>query len=362
MPRSHPPFPVFDGHNDTLTQIREERAGQRRPFLERSERGHLDLPRAREGGLGGGFFAVFTPSPHYERVVRPMVGADGAEVPGGYSVELPPRLDRRHALSWTLSVMSDLFRLEVEANGALEVVRTARQLRRCLDRGVLAMVLHIEGAEAIDTRLDTLEVLYQAGLRSIGLVWSRPNAFGHGVPFDFPRGPDTGPGLTPAGRRLVRACNRLGVVVDVSHLNEKGFWDVARISEAPLVATHSGMHALCPSPRNLTNRQLDRIADTGGIVGVNFHVGFLRSDGNPEAPTSLTEIVRHVRYAADRIGVEHVGLGSDFDGANMPGDLGDVTGLPRLVDALLEAGFDEPDVRRIAHENWERVLAQTWGG
>ncbi len=358
---SHTDITIFDGHNDTLTQIREERGGEARPFLERSERGHLDLPRAREGGLGGGLFAVFTPSPGYERVVRPLVGPDGAEVPGGTSVALPPRLDRRRALAWTLSVMADAFRLEVEAKGALEVVRGTRQLRRCLDRGVLAVVLHIEGAEAIDTGLDALEVLHQAGLRSLGLVWSRPNAFGHGVPFDFPRSPDTGPGLTPAGKRLVRACNRLGVLVDVSHLNEKGFWDVARISEAPLVATHSGVHALCPSPRNLTNRQLDRIADTGGIVGVNFHVGFLRSDGDPKAPTSLGEIVRHVRYAADRIGVEHVGLGSDFDGATMPGDLGDVTGLPRLVDALFEAGFDHADVRRIAHENWERVLAQTWG-
>jgi membrane dipeptidase len=352
---------VLDGHNDTLTQIRETSGGgEARTFLGRSEHGHVDLPRAREGGLGGGFFAVFTPSPSYERRILPMVGADGKEVPGGFTVPLPPRLDRRQALAWTLAVMSDLFRLEAEAGGAVQVVRTSRELRRCLDRGTLAMILHIEGAEAIDTRLEALDVLYQAGLRSIGLVWSRPNAFGHGVPFDFPRGPDTGPGLTEAGKRLVRACNRLGVLVDLSHLNEKGFWDVSRISEAPLVATHSGVHALCPSPRNLTDRQLDRIAESGGIVGINFHVGFLRADGNPEAPTSLSEIVRHVRYAADRIGVEHVGLGSDFDGATMPGDLGDVTGLARLVDALFEDGFDEADVRRIAHENWERVLADTW--
>ncbi len=361
MSSSRPRIPVFDGHNDTLTQIREASGEEARAFFTRSEHGHIDLPRAREGGLAGGFFAVFTPSPSYERVIRPMVTDEGAEVPGGYRIDLPPRLDRRRALTWTVSVMSDLFRIEAESDGDVQVVRTARDLRRCLERGTLAAVLHIEGAEAIDTRLEALDVLYRAGLRSIGLVWSRPNAFGHGVPFDFPRSPDTGPGLTPAGERLVRACNRLGVLVDVSHLNEKGFWDVARISEAPIVATHSGMHALCPSPRNLTDRQLDRIAESGGIVGVNFHVGFLRADGDPEASTSLSEIVRHVRYAVDRIGVEHVGLGSDFDGAHMPDDLRDVAGLPRLVDALLEAGLAEADVRRIAHENWERVLAETWG-
>ncbi len=354
-------IPVLDGHNDTLTHIREGRGGdEERTFLGRSEHGHIDLPRAREGGLGAGFFAIFSPSPGYERVVRPMVGPDGAEVPGGYTVELPPRLDRRKALSWTLSILSDLFRLEAEAEGALEVVRTADDLRRCLAEGTLGAIVHIEGAEAIDTRLEALDVLHEAGLRSVGLVWSRPNAFAHGVPFDFPRDPDTGPGLTAAGKRLVQACNRLGIVVDLSHLNERGFWDVAAISEAPLVASHSGMHALCASPRNLTDRQLDAVASSGGIVGVNFHVGFLRSDGNPEAPTPLTEIVRHVRYAVDRMGVAHVGLGSDFDGATMPGDLQDVTGLPRLLDALFEAGFGERDVRKIAHENWERVLAATW--
>ena len=167
-------------------------------------------------------------------------------------------------------------------------------------------------------------------------------------------------GLTAAGKRLVTACNRLGVLVDLSHLNEAGFWDVHRISDAPLVATHSAVHALCPSPRNLTDAQLDAIGATGGIVGVNFHVGFLRPDGDADAPTSLREIVRHARYVADRIGVEHVGLGSDFDGAHMPDDLEDVTRLPDLVGALGEAGFSQRDLGLITHENWVRVLEQTW--
>jgi membrane dipeptidase len=355
-------IPVFDGHNDTLTHIRNASAEEARTFLERSERGHVDLPRAREGGLGGGIFAIFTASPAWERTMRPMMGADGVEIPGSRVVDLPPRLPRRRALSYTLSVMSDLLRLEAEAPGRLEVVRTAARLRRCLADGILAVVLHIEGAEAIDTRLEALDVFHAAGLRSLGLVWSRPNAFAHGVPFDFPRTPDTGPGLTAAGKRLVRACNRLGVLVDLSHLNEAGFWDVSRTSDAPLVATHSCAWALAPSPRNLTDAQLDAIGASGGIVGVNFHRGFLREDGDPDAPTSLAEIVRHVRYVADRIGVEHVGLGSDFDGANMPDDLADVSRLPSLVDALSDAGFGESDLRAVAHGNWVRVLEETWRG
>ena len=354
------PIPIVDGHNDTLTQIRHAASGEERTFLTRSDRGHIDLPRARDGGLAGGFFAIFTNSPNYERIVRPMVDSDGVAVPGGRTIDLPPRLARRTALTWTMSVMSDLFRLERESQGEVEVVRTSRDLVRCLDEGTFAVILHIEGAEAIDTRLEALYVFYEVGLRSLGPVWSRPNAFARGVPFDFPRGPDTGPGLTAAGRRLVRACNRLGVLVDLSHLNEAGFWDVSRISHAPLVATHSAAHALCPSPRNLTDTQLDTIASSGGMVGINFHVGFLRADGDADVPTSLVEIVRHARYVTDRIGIEHVGLGSDFDGARMPHDLSDVTALPALLDALRVAGFGESDIRALACENWVRVLTETW--
>jgi membrane dipeptidase len=355
-----PPIPVFDGHNDTLTRIRLAEGDDVRSFLERSDHGHIDLPRAREGGLVGGFFAIFTPSPGYERSLDPMLDEDGEVIAGGWSVPLPPKLDRRKALTFTVSTVSDLVRLQEASDGAVAVARSVDDVRRCREEGNLAAVIHIEGAEAIDTRMEALDVLYEAGLRSLGLVWSRPNAFAHGVPFDFPRSPDTGPGLTVHGRRLVEACNRKGVLVDLSHLNEQGFWDVADVSGAPLVVSHANAHALCASPRNLTDRQLDAVAASGGIVGLNFHKGFLRRDGGFEKETSLAEIVRHARYLADRIGVEHVGLGSDFDGADMPEDLGDVTGQPRLLDALADDGFTDGELRLVAHGNWERILAETW--
>ena len=353
------PFPVFDGHNDTLTKIRQEPV---RSFLERSDEGHLDLPRAREGGLVGGFFAIFTASSDYQLRQDPLLDEAGREVEGGWSCPMPPRLDRRKALSFTLSVVSDLLRTIEASEGSLRLVRSAAELRGAVEDDALAVVLHIEGAEAIDTRLEALDVLYAAGLRSLGPVWSRHNAFGHGVPFDFPRSPDTGPGLTKAGKRLVTRCNDLGILVDLSHLNERGFWDVADISSAPLVATHSNAFALCPSPRNLTDAQLDEIARSGGVVGVNFHIGFLRPDGLAEQPTSLHEIVEHARYIADRVGVQHVALGSDFDGATMPFDLADVTRLPDLLAELGDHGFGEEDLHAIAYGNWERVLRDTWGG
>jgi membrane dipeptidase len=226
---------------------------------------------------------------------------------------------------------------------------------------VLAAILHAEGADFVDEQFRALDVLAEAGLMSLGLVWSRPNAFATGVPFNFPASPDIGPGLTDLGRELVRRCNSRRLLIDLSHLNEAGFWDVARLSTAPLVATHSGAHALCASPRNLRDAQLDAIAHSGGMVGVNFHKGFLRADGDHNKPTSLSEIVRHLFYIADRIGIDHVGLGSDFDGAEMPEDLADAAGLPRLLKALQAAGLSDEDLRKVAHGNWVRVLRETWG-
>ncbi len=356
-------IPVFDGHNDTLTCMRDLDGAPVEAFLRGREVGHIDLPRAREGGLAGGMFAIFTASHGWTKVLRPLHAPDGSVIEGGFAVEPPPRLSRRTALRHTLSVVSDLLRLERASEGAIAVARTADEIRRCRQSGILAAVLHIEGAECLDPkRLETLDVLYAAGLRSLGLVWSRPNAFAHGVPFDFPRGPDTGPGLTRAGRALVGACVRMGIMVDLSHLNEAGFWEVSQISSAPLVASHSNAWALSRSPRNLTDRQLDAVGASGGLVGINFHRGFLREDGRWQEETSYHQIVRHVRYVADRIGIAHVGLGSDFDGATMPSDLPDVTALPHLLDALAAAGFSASDVRAVAHENWERVLGVTWGG
>lgn len=353
------PIPIFDGHNDTLLDLYNNGQGARRSFFKQSSDGHIDLPRARLGGLGGGFFALFTPAGAGD----PDPVLEQADTPGEVAAVQRERTEpvgQDGALAYTLGMAALLFRLEREAAGKAKVVRTAAELADCLANGVFAMIFHIEGAEAIDTNLDALEVLYQAGLRSLGLTWSRPNAFASGVPFAFPQSPDTGPGLTDAGKKLVRACQELGIMVDLSHLNEKGFWDVAKLSANPLVATHSCAHAISPASRNLTDKQLDAVRDSGGVVGVNYHVGFLRSDGETNADTPLATIVRHVDYMVDRMGIDHVALGSDFDGATMPAELRDAAGLPKLMDALAAAGYGDGDLRKIAHENWVRVLRQTW--
>jgi len=377
-------YTVFDGHNDVLLRLYRGKG----TFLERSPEGQLDLERAREGHLGGGMCAVFVPSPQPTQSAQPAQAAQAAQpaqpaqlatgvIPAtGDAVQgstdagvvtsvrdfpaLPATPDLALSQQTVMALMASLFRLEQESKGQLRVVHTVGEIEAALEEGVFAAVLHMEGVEAIDPELDALEVFYRAGLRSLGPVWSRPNAFGHGVPFSFPGSPDSGPGLTDAGRALVRACNRLGVLIDLSHLNEKGFWEVAALSDDPLVATHSNAHALAPSPRNLTDRQLAAIRDSDGLVGVNFYVGFLREDGADNPDTPLDTIVRHVDYLVERLGIDRVGFGSDFDGAGMPRDLGDAAGLPRLVAALSQRGYDDAALRKITHQNWLRVLRKTF--
>ncbi|MCP4540698.1 MAG: membrane dipeptidase [Chloroflexi bacterium] len=352
-------MPIFDGHNDTLLKLSPFKREGGRSFFSKSGEGHLDLPRARVGGFGGGMFAICVPT----STTKPDSFEDALTVTdAGYEVRMSLTCEHTYAQQFTISASASLFRLEAESDGQLKVVRTADELITCLQQGVLAAVLHFEGAEAIDPALDALYVFYEAGLRSLGIVWSRPNVFAHGVPFRFPSSPDTGPGLTDAGRELVRACNQLGILLDLAHLNERGFWDVAQLSDAPLVSSHAGVHDICPSARNLTDKQLDAIGESGGVVGVNFHVGDLRTDGRFNADTPLTQTVHHIDYVAERIGIDHVAFGSDFDGALMSQELGDAAGLPKLVAALRAHGYDDEALQKVTHENWIRVLRSTWNG
>ena len=203
--------------------------------------------------------------------------------------------------------------LEAASGGRFKAIKSKYQLPAPEPGNCLHAVIHFEGAEPVNPDLSNLESYYAKGLRSIGLVWSRPNAFGQGVTLKFEGQGDQGPGLTPQGKELVRQCNRLGIMVDVSHLNPTGFYDVAAISQSPFVASHSCVHALCHSPRNLTDDQLKAIRDSGGLVGINFAVGFLRPDGKMDPDTPLEVMAKHFSYIADLIGVEHLALGSDFD-------------------------------------------------
>jgi membrane dipeptidase len=343
-------MPVFDGHNDTILKLeRAARLGEGIDFAGGDDALDIDLPRARASGLAGGFFAMFTPAIDNGEFVA-FDRSDHRRY---------AQVDRQVALDFTLAMFARMHRLAAELPDDLALCGSADDIVAEMETGRLAILPHIEGAECIDTELDTLEILHAAGLRSLGLVWSRPNAFAHGAPIYMGESYDAQAGLTDAGRALVRECNAMGVMIDLSHLNEGGFWDVAKISRKPLVATHSNAHALSSCPRNLTDDQLKAVRESSGVVGLNFNVSFLRADCEDNLDTPVETMLRHLDHLIEHLGEDGVALGSDFDGCSLPLEIRDVTGLPRLVAAMRQAGYGEELTARICHRNWLDLLART---
>ena len=342
---------IFDGHNDVLLKQFEGGRAARSAFSTGNEH-HIDVPKAKAGGFGGGFFAIWVPSPMdedgiFEQMMQPE-----------YDIPMPPAIDQAYALGVALKQARALAGLE--SDGALTICTTVSEIVKTMQSGRLAAIMHMEGAEAIDRDLDALHVLHRAGLRSLGPVWSRPTIFAEGVPFRYPSTGDTGPGLSPAGFDLVRECNALGIMLDMSHLNEQGFWDVVETSDAPIVATHSNAYEICPNARNLTDDQLRTIGQSGGMVGLNFATAFLRPDGQMLADTPLDSMLRHLDHMIGLAGEDHVGLGSDFDGAMVPEMIGDIAGLPALRSAMRAHGYDDELMEKLCFGNWLAVLGRTW--
>ena len=345
-------IPVFDGHNDLLFRLWQKKsAAAVSNFIDGERVGQLDLPRMHDGGFAGGFFAMFVPSDTGDAILHKSLN------PLPYSA-----VQHERAFRVTEEMVSLFHRLTSEVPGkGFRACLSVTDIRRAVAEGAIAAILHLEGAEAIGPDLAELDALYSAGLRSIGPVWSRPNIFGEGVPFAWPSSPNTGAGLTEAGRALVKVCNTKRIMIDLSHLNEAGFWDVANLSTAPLVATHSNAHALSPSSRNLTDEQLRSIGQSKGMVGLNYAIDFLQSDGVLRSDIAAEILIRHLDHMISIAGEDCVGLGSDFDGATVPDFLHDVTGLPKLVEAMRKGGFGENLIAKLTHENWLRVLSLVWG-
>ncbi|MFV0492521.1 MAG: dipeptidase [Pseudorhodobacter sp.] len=357
-------IPVFDGHNDFLLRLYNAPADRETLWLKGETDktgapvGHLDLPRMRQGGFAGGFFAIYVPSPPSDDGVDFMALKDNPP----YDLPLPELIGAKAAQPIALTMAGHLLWMERAAPDDFAICHTAADIRAAMTAGKIAAVMHMEGAEAISPGLDELPLFHAMGLRSLGPVWSRPTVFGHGVPFRFPSDPDTGPGLTEAGKALIRACNDLRIMIDLSHLNGAGFNDVARISDAPLVATHSNAHAVTASSRNLTDRQLAMIRETRGMVGLNYATSFLRPDGRQSPDMGWEPVLRHLDHLLAHLGEDHVGLGSDFDGATVPQGIGDVTGQTALLKAMKDHGYGKPLIEKLAHRNWIDLLERTWGG
>ncbi len=342
-------YPIFDGHNDLLSCLMTEDDPTGRSFFDGRPEGHVDLYKAKAGGLAGGLFAVWA-------------GNDPATKPDPMAMERHfPAIERAQACRDTVAQLAIFVRMTRARPDVIQACRSAKDIHTAHSAGAIAAVLHLEGAEAIGPDLEELHVFHAAGLRSLGPVWSRPNIFGHGVPFIYPAGPDTGPGLGDTGKRLVAECDALGILVDLAHLNEAGFWDVAKSSTRPLVSTHSAAHALTPATRNLTDRQLAAMAERGGLVGLNFGCAFTRPDGIKNPDTAPAVLIRHLDHLLTVLGEGGVALGSDFDGTMIPDFLGDASGLPHLTKAMEAAGYGKALIRRICWDNWLDVLKRVIG-
>lgn len=339
---------VFDGHNDVLSRL--WCAGGDPVSRFRAGDGHVSAPACAAGGLAGGFFALYSPQ---QRKPFNLKGLKGGAMP------LSPELPQADALA---SVMAQIGILErLKAKELVTQVTTAGGIEKAMAAGQVAALLHLEGAECIDRELLVLEALHSAGLRSLGPVWSRPTLWADGVPFGYGQDGDTGRGLTEDGRRLVARCAELGMVVDTSHLTMKGFWDVGEMG-LPLVATHSNAYALCPVTRNLTDAQLRAIGETGGMVGLNLATVFLSDAGWRTGQAGIDDCLRQIDALIAGAGEDHVGLGSDFDGAPLPEGFESAADLPKLVAAMEAAGFGAALIGKLCSGNWLRFLRGVLGG
>lgn len=347
---------IFDGHNDILNKISKMPDPLNTKAFLVSDPGHLDFPRALQAGVMGGFFSVYTSNPPSVPSVKERMVLSKE----GYRIKIAPALDYEYAHRSALQMIDLLYKIQEDSLGQFQIVTSPSDLDHCITNNIMAAVLHLEGAEPILPDLENLPFFYEKGMRSLWITWSRSNKFGHGVPFAYPSGPDTGPGLTDAGKELVKSCGSLGVMIDLAHLNEKGFWDVAELSSHPLVSTHTAAGSLIPKSRNLTDEQMKAIADSNGVVGIIFSVNDLDGGKRPKENAPISKIIDHICYVANLIGVDHVAFGSDFDGTKIPAELGNVSGYPKLVTLLKEAGFNNQDMEKICSQNWIRVLKNTW--
>ena len=359
---------VFDGHNDLLLALWRSNDLDGSSFISGRDKGHIDLPRCKAGNLNGGFFAVFVPA----ATVAPesfwsrhpeLVQGDIKKNKHKRSDDLlnTAPISQAYAYAATIEMMDIAHQLAKQHSDKVQICTNINNIEKGIEDNKIALLLHIEGAEAISADLHELEVLYNKGLRSIGPVWSRKNIFAEGVNFTFPSTPNQGSGLTEIGKELVRFCNKKQILIDLSHLNEAGFWEIANISDMPLIATHSNVHELCPSPRNLTALQLAAIAESNGIVGLNFGIGFLHFEGKRDRLLSLDTMCRHLDALLEVLGEEGVALGSDFDGIQVSDHITDCSGLPNLIAAMKKNGYDDKLIEKICSKNWIQFIKKTLG-
>jgi len=355
---------VVDTHDDTTQRFLDGKFD----IGARHDDGSIDVPRMREGGLDAIFFSIWIPSK--------VTGTD--------------------AVSRAIAQIEAVREQALKHPKELALATTAAEVRAAYKQGKIAALMGVEGGHMINSDLDVLRKFASLGVRYMTLTHSGNDEWA-----DSSTDKPAHNGLTEFGKDVVREMNRLGVMVDISHVSDKTFYDALEISRAPMIASHSSCRALCDVPRNMTDQMMKDLAAKGGVVQINYHVGFLSQEfrdaekANPEINKAIaqevqkrcgdnegcqliegdrltreyveqgklprvdfTKIIEHIDHAVKVAGVDHVGLGSDFDGANMPYGMEDATKLPKITDALLKRGFSEGDVKKILGESTLRVMTE----
>lgn len=319
-------YPAIDLHADSLMWTRwigYDLHKRHSPPLPRAALGgHVDVPRMREGGMGAQFFG--------------LVSLPVAERLRGMARACEEQID---ALEETIARRPD----------ALRLVRTAAELEAAERAGAVGALLGIEGAHALEGDLDKLDAFARRGVRYLGILHFSSNEAGYPA---YGRGRRDTDGLTSFGFSLVERCESQGVLVDLAHINKRGFLDACRVAKKPPIVSHTGLLGAFDHWRNIDDEQLRAVADKGGVVGVIFCPRFVGGDG-------LEPVVKHLLHVIGQVGEDHAALGSDWDGFIVPTQpLADPTGIPLLVDALLQAGLSERTVAKVVRLNTLRILAE----
>jgi membrane dipeptidase len=321
---------IVDTHCDTLkclfnefTKPRDSMWDIRENMGQRSNLGHLDIPRMIEGGVSCQVFAVSS-----ERSRTPA---------------FPLR---------TAMLMIERFHKECDSIPILEPVTSYEEIIDAKKQGKVSGMLSIEGADVIEGRIEMLEVFHRQGVRMVGMVHSLRNQLADGI-----TDRRTGGGLSVLGVQAVEELDRLGMIIDISHLNDEGFWDVMDLTENPVIASHSNSRAVCDHPRNMTDEMIRVLAENGGVMGMNFAPSFVHP-----VEATLGGVVDHIDHIVNLVGSDHVGLGSDFDGIPYtPKGLEDVSKMPDITRELIKRGYGEEDIVKILDGNHLRLIKEVAG-
>jgi len=319
---------IIDAHCDTILHAapRIGRYGWKpRSIIERSDRGHIDLPRLIEGGVTCQFFAIYV-----DAIYKPLKATERA-----------------------LELITILYEEVEKSNGKMFIVDKSRDIIQAKKEGKVAALISFEGGEPIQFNPIILRMFHKLGLRAISLTWNERNMLADGVGEERTKG-----GLTNIGIKALEEIKRLRILLDVSHLSESGFWDIIENYDMPIIASHSNSKHICNHRRNLTDEQLKAIAEKNGVVGINFCPSFIVEEGKP----TIEDLIKHIDHMDKVMGVNHIGLGSDFDGIpSTPIGLEDVSKLPKLTASLLEHGYSKVDIKKILGENFLRIISEVVG-